>query len=263
MAVLHTHRFGSPDGVRLLAVHGITAHGRRFRRLADEAWPQRHTLAVDLRGHGRSTFDGPWSIRQHVTDLVDTLDAAGWDAVDVVGHSYGGAIGLSLLATAPERVRRLVLLDPALALAGDFASRAATDTIEFGGWATVEEATRARNAGLGDEINWGVAEDIAEHLVEGEDGRFRFRYHKPAVVTGWGEVCYPLPAAITPVPALLVVADKAELVSPATIDGLRALFGDRLRVTHLDAGHMHYWERFEETAALVTAFLDDDQSGVA
>ena len=256
MAVLHTHRFGEPSGEPLLAVHGITAHGRRFRRLAEEAWPQRHTLAVDLRGHGRSTSDGPWSIRQHVTDLIDTLDDAGWDAVDVVGHSYGGAIGMALLAAAPERVRRLVLLDPALALTGDFASRSAAETIEFAGWATVEEATIARNAGLGEEINWGVAEDIAEHLVQGEDGRFRFRYHKPAVVTGWGEVCYPLPASITPVPALLVVADKAELVSQATITGLGELFGDGLQVEHLDAGHMHYWERFDDTAELVTRFLD-------
>lgn len=256
MAVLHTHRFGDPAGERVLAVHGITAHGRRFRRLAEEAWPARATLAVDLRGHGRSTSDGPWSIRQHVTDLVDTLDAAEWGAVDVVGHSYGGAIGLALLATAPARVRRLVLLDPALALAGDFASRAATDTIESDGWASVEEATVARNAGLGDDINPGVAEDIADHLVEGADGRFRFRYHKPAVVTGWGEVCHPLPSTITPVPALLVVADRAGLVAPSTVDGLRALFGDRLRVEHLDSGHMHYWERFDETASIVTSFLD-------
>lgn len=256
MAVLHTHEFGDPAGERLLAVHGITAHGRRFRRLAEEAWPSRHTLAVDLRGHGRSTWEGPWSIRQHVRDLLDTLDAAGWDAVDVVGHSYGGAIGLELLATAPARVRRLVLLDPALALGGDFASRSATETIEFAGWATVADATAARNAGLGEEINWGVAEDIAEHLVQGDDGRFRFRYHKPAVVTGWGEVCYPLPAAIAPVPALLVVADRAGLVADSTVEGLAARFGDRLRVEHLDAGHMHYWERFDETAALVTGFLD-------
>jgi lipase len=255
MAVLHTHWFGAPEGDPLLAVHGITAHGRRFRRLAEEAWPERHTLAVDLRGHGRSTADGPWSIGQHVIDLIDTLDDAGWDAVDVVGHSYGGAIGLTLLATAPERVRRLVLLDPALALSGDFAARAAADTIEFAGWATVEEATIARNAGLGDEINWGVAEDIAEHLVQGDDGRFRFRYQKPAVVTGWGEVCYPLPPSITAVPALLVVADQAALVSETTIAGLQALFGDRLQIEHLDAGHMHYWERFEETAELVTTFL--------
>ena len=64
MAVLNVHHFGDPDGEPLLAVHGITAHGRRFRRLAEEALPQRRTVAVDLRGHGRSVYDGPWSIPQ-------------------------------------------------------------------------------------------------------------------------------------------------------------------------------------------------------
>ncbi len=76
MSVLNVHEFGDPGGAPLLAVHGINAHGRRFVRLATEGWPERHTLAVDLRGHGRSTYDGPWNMAQHVTDLIDTLDGA-------------------------------------------------------------------------------------------------------------------------------------------------------------------------------------------
>ena len=55
---------------------------------------------VDLRGHGRSTSDGPWSIAQHVTDLLDTMDAHGLASVDVLGHSYGGAIALALALLA-------------------------------------------------------------------------------------------------------------------------------------------------------------------
>lgn len=255
MAILNVHHFGDPAGEPLLAVHGITAHGRRFRRLAEEAWPHRHTLAVDLRGHGRSTWDGPWSIPQHVDDLIDTLDADGVASVDVVGHSYGGAIGLALLARAPERVRRLVLLDPALAQPGDSATRSALATIADQGWASVEEATIARNAGLGDEIDPAVVEDVAEHLVRGEDGRFRFRYHKPAVVTGWGEVSRPLPAEVVPCPTLLVVADRAGLVTAEVEEGLHRLFGPLLSVVHLDCGHMLYWERYDDTAAAVTGFL--------
>jgi lipase len=255
MAVLHTHEFGDPSGVPLLAVHGVTGHGRRYRRLAEEALPGRRTLAVDLRGHGRSTYDGPWSIPQHVADIVDTLDSCGMGAIDVIGHSYGGAIALALLIAAPDRVRRLVLLDPALAQSGERASQLATHTIDDPGWATVEEATIARNAGLGDEINPGVVEDIADHLVGGEDGRFRFRYHKPAVVTAWGEVCTPLPDELEAVPALLVVADRAELVSPEIEAGLVELFGGTLDVVHLDSGHMLYWDRFDETAAAIASFL--------
>jgi hypothetical protein len=57
------------------------------------------------------------------------------------------------------------------------------------------------------------------------------------------------------VPALLVVADRAEIVTAETEAGLLALFGTLFRVVHLDSGHMLYWERFDETAAAVAAFL--------
>ncbi|MET0145245.1 MAG: alpha/beta hydrolase [Ilumatobacteraceae bacterium] len=257
MSTLHRYELGDPAGPPLLAVHGITAHGLRFRRLAEECWPTRRTVAVDLRGHGRSTSDGPWSIQQHVTDLLDTLDALALDRVDVVGHSYGGNIGVQLLATAPQRVRRLVLLDPALAQPGSSASEAAMDTIEDAGWASVNEATDARNRGLTADgsINPAVPVEIAEHLTLGDDGRYRFRYHRPTVVTAWGEVCYPLPIALERRPTLLVVAERAGLVSDDVVVGLDAMLGDDLHVVRLDCGHMLYWEAFDETAAAIDAFL--------
>ena len=255
MSVLHFHEFGDPAGEPVVAVHGITAHGRRFRRLAEEAWPERHTVSVDLRGHGRSTYDGPWSIPQHVTDLIDTMDHVGIESADFVVHSYGGAIALALLGRAPERVRRLVLLDPALALDGAEASEAALGQFEPGGWATIEEATTARKGDLGDEHAATIAEEIAEHLVEDDDGRYRFRFHKPAIVTGWGEMSYPLPQSLPAVPTLLIACDKADIVTPEALAGMQTLLGEHLQVEHLDSGHMLYWERFDDTAALVTSFL--------
>lgn len=254
--MLNVHDLGDPAGAPLLAVHGIRAHGRRFRRLAEEGWPERRTLAVDLRGHGRSTYDGPWSIDQLAFDLVDTLDACGIDAVDVVGHSYGGVVALHLLGACPERVRRLVMLDPAFLLPGEQGSAQALATIADPGWATVGEATIARNEGLGDEINPAVHEDIAEHLVQGADGRYRFRFHPPAVVTGWGELCRPLPAVPELRPTLLVAAARAEWVTADVVADLRALLGEHLTTASIDCGHMLYWERFDETAAAVRTFLD-------
>jgi lipase len=117
MSVLHVHQFGDPGatGTPVFAVHGIGAHGRRFRRLAEERWPDRRTVAVDLRGHGRSTYDGPWSNQQHVTDLIDTLDALALATVDVVSHSYGGVLALGLLVEAPLPVRTAGHPEPARA----------------------------------------------------------------------------------------------------------------------------------------------------
>jgi lipase len=259
MSVLHVHEFGDHDAARtpVLGVHGIGAHGRRFRRLAQDALPHRRTVAVDLRGHGRSTYDGPWSNQQHVADLIDTLDALALRQVDVVSHSYGGVLALALLAAAPERVRSVALLDPALAQPGAMASEMAMGVIEHPGFADIDEATRWRSGDLGDEIHPNVVEEIEEHLVPGDDGRYRFRVHRPAVVTAWGELCHPLPTALRCVPALLVAADRADFVTPEVESGLAQLFAPDFHSVHLDAGHMVYWERFEETADAVERFLAD------
>lgn len=255
MAVLHVQQYGDPNGPATLALHGVTAHGRRFERLATERWSHRRVVAPDLRGHGRSTWLPPWSIGQHVIDVLDTMDALDVDTVDVVGHSYGGTIAMHLLAVAPERVRRLVLLDPALEADPAAMLPLARSAISFAGYATVDEALRARNAGLGDDIHPDVRADIEQHLVE-VDGRFRYRFEPAAVVTGYGELCRPLPPRVEKRPTLLVAATRAAFVTDAVRARLHELLGDALETADLDSGHMVYWEGFDETAALVVGFLD-------
>ncbi len=254
MAALHYHEFGDRAGAPLLAVHGVTAHGRRFRRLGDEGWPDRRTIAVDLRGHGHSTSDGPWNVQQHVSDLIDTLDALDLAAVDVVGHSYGGMIAVALLARSPERVRSIALLDPALMVAAATADVAALGMIADQGFATVDDAVKFRTGG-DERLAETSAVEIADHLVEGDDGRFRFRFHRPAAITAWGEMCAPLPVRIDARPALLVIATQAPFVTPTVEAGLEGLFGNRLTTVRLDCGHLLYWERFDETATAVRDFL--------
>lgn len=255
MSILNVHEFGDPDGAVIVAIHGITAHGRRFRRLAEEAWPDRRTIAVDLRGHGRSLSNGPWSIAQHVADVLDTLDALDVATVDVIGHSYGAVIGCHLLAGAPERIDRLVMLDPGFHRPADVANDSAMAEIDNPGFESVEEALRAQMNGMDDDALAAAQENVHEHLVHERDGRYRFRYHRPAVIAGWGELCSPVPTITASRPALVVVADRSGFVTPVILADLRAGFGDDLHVAHIDSGHKLDWERFEDTAAAVTSFL--------
>src|SRR3954471_9922141 len=106
---LHLHELGDPDGPVLACLHGLTGHGGRFRRLADALG--RRVVAPDLRGHGDSTSDPPWTTERHVEDVVQAL-AHLEGPLDLLGFSYGGRIAAALAAAAPGRVGRLVLLDP-------------------------------------------------------------------------------------------------------------------------------------------------------
>ncbi|QFG69972.1 alpha/beta fold hydrolase [Ornithinimicrobium pratense] len=70
----------------------------------------RHPLAV---------VDLPW---RRVTELVPVVDAAradlGPDSVNLIAHSAGAALALAYLAAHPDRVRGLVLVCPAIRVAG-------------------------------------------------------------------------------------------------------------------------------------------------
>lgn len=105
----------------VVAVHGITANGLSWRRVADEV-DRRHGpgavrfLAPDLRGRGGSRrVPGPYGLAAHVEDLssIASIFAA---APLLVGHSMGAFVSALAVATHPERFSGAVLVDGGLAI---------------------------------------------------------------------------------------------------------------------------------------------------
>ncbi|MGI9003973.1 MAG: alpha/beta fold hydrolase [Pseudonocardia sp.] len=250
---LHVHNYGPDDGVPVLALHGVTGHGARWRVLA-EALPQVRLIAVDLRGHGRSPWTPPWHLGQHVADALAVLDGLDLRRVAVLGHSFGGAIAVHLARAAPQRVRQLVLLDPAIGLDGE-------DMLAAAEASRADESYSDRAAARADcAQSWvGVADalvdaEIAEHLMPDGD-RWRYRYCGAAAVVAWSEMARP---ALTPpagVPTLLLPATKAAFVDPAWVHACRVELGEALTVVEIDAGHMVDLERTEEVATRIRAVL--------
>ena len=260
MTRLVVHRFGPVAGFAspILAIHGVQSTGRRFRRLAEEGWPGRAVIAVDLRGHGDSTWDAPWDAATHVADLLETLDAEGVDRAAVVGHSFGGLLGTHLAAAAPDRVERLILLDPAVALPGPEMAESAEETRRDDGWATRDEAVAARLEDRPPQAVPGVMEDLETHLRQDPDGRFRLHFSRPAVIVGWSEIARPpVSLAAYPGSVLLLTAERGEYVMPWFVAALARDLGERLTERIIDSGHMVFWDAFETTAAITAAFLDD------
>ncbi|GAA1843166.1 alpha/beta hydrolase [Pseudonocardia ailaonensis] len=238
----------------MLALHGVTGHGLRFRPLT-EALPHRRWLGVDLRGHGRSPWVPPWNLEQHVADALGVLDDLGLDRVDVVGHSFGGAIAVHLARAAPERVRRLVLLDPALGLDAQDMLETAEETREDESFPDRESARVAKAEGWAAVPAELVEAEVEAHL-EQRDGAWRWRYSRASIVAAWGEMARP--AAVPPagLRTVIVPATKADFVTEAWLADCRAVLGDELTVVPIDAGHMLYLEQPAEAAAIVERFLD-------
>lgn len=113
---LRVWEWGPADAPVVIALHGITAHGRSFRALAD-ALPEHRVLAPDLRGRGGSRdISGPFSMAAHADDVARIAEASGVGDAVVVGHSMGGFAAVVTAHRHPSSVSRLVLVDGGLPL---------------------------------------------------------------------------------------------------------------------------------------------------
>lgn len=254
LVTLHVHDLGPCDGLPVLTLHGICGHGARWASMA-AALPGVRLLAVDVRGHGQSAWAPPWGLEQHVADALEVLDARGLDRVAVLGHSFGAAIALHLARAAPERVERLLLLDPALGLDPQQALRGAEDgrpDETFPDQVAARAAQAERWAGVDAAL---VDAEVNAHLVP-DGARWRFRYSRAAVVAAWGEMARPAVVPPTGMPTLLLPAGRVDLVRPEWMRRCRDALGDALTVVEIDAGHMLQFERPAEVAALVREFLE-------
>jgi lipase len=249
---LHVHRFGDPSAPPLVCVHGVTGHGERFRRLAEERWAHaRHVVAPDLRGHGRSGYDPPWDFATHVADLVETAEALGIDRADWVGHSFGGRLVLELAARHPERIRRAVLLDPAIQVLPHVAEFVAEAEAAEPLYASPEEYADRREDSPPREL---VLEDALLACERLPDGTLRRRTHQPAVQSIYRELASDPPRPETlRVPTLLIHAPAYGLVREEQL----AAYAERAEVRAVQGMHMVMWDAFEEVADAVERFLED------
>ena len=100
-----------------------------------------------------------------------------------------------------------------------------------------------------------VDDEVAEHLEPTPDGRLRWRFEPAAVVTAYSEMARPHLTPPPDMPTHLVIAARADLVRPEFVVDCRTALGPRLAISEIDAGHMLYVDRLEETGTLLAGWL--------
>ncbi len=106
----------APDGrdaAPFLLVHGLASNARMWDGVAAGLVANGHpVIAVDLRGHGRSSKpDGPYDVPTVAKDLATLIAGLGPDRPVVAGQSWGGNVVLELAARHPDVVRGIVCVD--------------------------------------------------------------------------------------------------------------------------------------------------------
>ncbi|MBI2717461.1 MAG: alpha/beta hydrolase [Rhizobiales bacterium] len=100
--------YNKSGGDPVLLLHGGLGSTLNWGNQVPELMKSHEVIAIDSRGHGRSTrSDAPYSYELMASDTLGLLDALKVDKVSLVGWSDGGIIGLVIAMQHPERLNRL------------------------------------------------------------------------------------------------------------------------------------------------------------
>jgi lipase len=256
---LNTYRYGPDEPARLVALHGLTGHGKRWAPLFDEHLADVSALAPDLLGHGRSPATAPWSLEAHADAVAAVLDEIQTGPTVVVAHSFGGATALHLATRRPDLVKSLVLLDPAIGLDGDWMRQIAEQMVAYPDYTDRAEAKSDKVAGAWSDVpDYVIEAELDEHLIQLPNGRWGWRMNLPAVVTAWSELArdITLPTSSIRVTLLRATRTTPPYVTTGLPHGLTARLGDRFELVNVDCDHMVSQSRPAETVAAIRSHLE-------
>jgi lipase len=257
-ADLHVQRYGPPGPVHVLAIHGLTGHGQRWRHLAGYL-PDLAIAAPDVLGHGRSSWAAPWTVEANVSAMAALLGERADGPVVVVGHSFGGAIAMQLAAARPERVKGLLLLDPAVGLDGGWMRDIAEGMLSSPDYPDPDEARMEKAAGSWADVEPALLDaEIDEHLVELPGRRYGWRVSLPAMMSYWSELARDI--VLPPVGTATTLVRAKQTSPPYVTDRLIAGLSDRLgadfELLDFDCNHMVPYAKPDEVAALVRKLVE-------
>lgn len=179
-------QWGAPSNPRtLICVHGLTRNARDFDHLATALEGDYRVVCPDVAGRGDSDWladKDAYGLELYCRDLLALIGHLEVEAVDWLGTSMGGMIGMALAARADSPVRRLVLND-----VGPFIPKAALERIggyvggdpAFADFAEAEARIRRVLAPFGPltDDQW---RHLTAHGIEQRNGALRLRYD-PAI----------------------------------------------------------------------------------
>ncbi len=241
--------WGARDNPRIVVcVHGLTRCGRDFDFLARALASGYRVICPDVAGRGESQWlrnPMEYAVPTYVADMVSLVARLDAEAIDWVGTSLGGLIGMAYAAQAGSPIRRLVLND-----VGPVLTAAALDRIgayvgkapRFSSMDAAENYVRTVSAPFGphSDAQWRF---LTEHVVRREsDGTLRMHYDPAIAVpfnartTREGVDLWPLYDMIR-CPTLLLRGARSDLLTADTALAMSGRGPKARRVEFQGVGH--------------------------
>jgi esterase len=97
----------------VLFLHSFAGDCAHWGPVLEHLARRHRVVAFDFSGHGLSpAARGRYSIKRLAQDVLTVANAQNLENFVLVGHSLGALVGMDFAASAPQRVKKLILVDP-------------------------------------------------------------------------------------------------------------------------------------------------------
>ncbi|MFX0542501.1 alpha/beta fold hydrolase [Roseovarius sp. S4756] len=244
-----------------LMIHCSLAETAIWGGMAREMSGALTMTAFDLPGHGRSD---DWDARGEMSEVCAGIaaDFARRGApMDVIGHSFGGVVGLRLAMTRPDLVRSLVMIEPvffaaALQAAPKLFASGVEEMSGFEAGMAVGDLAMAAQGFIG---AWGGGRPWESFVPEAQ-ARMAAQMPLiaaagPALVDDIGGLLAPGALEAVDIPVLLLEGSEAPAIIPHINGALAARLPRARRSVIGGAGHMSVATHPAQVSAEVLRFL--------
>jgi len=252
------------SGPPLLLVHGLLGYSFSWRFAIPALAETATVYAPDLPGAGFSepTKEMDCRFRACAERLLRFMDVIGVDDCNLLGTSHGGAVTMMAAAIAPQRVRKLILVDPV----NPWSAHGQTLSLVLSNFlmAPIFRALTPHLPVLQRfyfQRLFGDTRKIRPGALEG----YLTPLHRPGaleyalgILRSWNQDLRELESIlprISHIPALLIWGSRDAAVDPASASILKGQFRNCQLVMLEGVGHLPYEETPEEFNRVVREFL--------
>lgn len=255
------------EGPTLLLLSGWTFSQAVFARNVDELAVDHRVVAIDLRGHGRSSKEPRgWTLRQAALDVAEFLADRDLREVTVVAWSMGASVVHHLIEVAgPERLAGAVLIDMTPRMLADdgwqHAALGGLDAAAALGMARDFQLDREAVGGGLLPAFFGTPPDAETVTHFGTDHASCPTEALVSYLVSMGTDDFRDRIADFPVPALLIHGAQSQIYPTPVQDWLAEQLPEADVIVVEDAGHAVFWEQPAAFNAAVRGFVADACAG--
>jgi len=251
---LHYRKFGS--GEPLFILHGLFGSSDNWISLGRKFAEKYTVVLVDQRNHGQSPQSDEWDYQVMASDIQQLAAKLGFDEINLLGHSMGGKVGITIADKYPGLIKKLVVADIA-PKSYPIRHRMIIDGLLSINLDLIDSRQEADIQLENYVPEPGIRQFLLKNL-DRDNGNFKWKINLEVInnhLENVGEAT--LPSAEISIPVLFIRGINSDYVTDEDIMEIRTYFTNSTVESIGNAGHWLHAEQPEAFVKTVLHFLEN------